>query len=137
VQGRPSSAPPPIELVGDIAGRDVVIVDDLIDTGFSLDRRVALLRERGAARIIAFATHGLFNGGALARITRGPISECIVTNTVPLRDDVAFAHTHKLTQLSVAPLLAEAMLRVQTGQSLAGLRVYDPATVDARYRDQE
>lgn len=94
----------------------------MIDTGYTLMRRLNVLKARGANTIVAFATHGLFNGDALQRITRSPLAQVIVTNTVPLRDNVDTRHTHKIAQLSVAPILAEAVLRVQTGQSLAGLR---------------
>jgi ribose-phosphate pyrophosphokinase len=87
--------------------------------------------------MIAFATHGLFNGSALSRITKSPLSEVIVTNTVPLRDDIDTRHTHKIAQLSIAPLLAEAVLRVQTGQSLQSLRVFDRENADTRYSGQE
>lgn len=120
-----------------ILGCDVVIVDDMIDTGRTLMSRVQLLKDRGARRVIAFATHGLFNGGALARITRSPLSDVIVTNTVPLRDDVDMRHTHKIVQLSIASLVAEAMLRVQSGASLHDLRAYGEEVTSRRYSGQE
>lgn len=96
----------------------------MIDTAASLVKRLELLREHGAGRLVAYATHGLFNGSALARITRSPLSDVIVTNTVPLRDDVDTRHTHKISQLSVAPVIAEAILRLQLAQSLQSLRTY-------------
>jgi ribose-phosphate pyrophosphokinase len=126
-----------MELVGDVYGRDVVICDDMIDTAKTLMTRLALLKERGAQRIVAYATHGLFTGGALQRITKSPLSDVVVTNTVPLREDVDTRHTHKIAQLSVAPLLAEAILRVQTGQSLQDLRVFDRDSTEPRYKGQE
>ena len=95
----------------------------MVDTGVSLERRIEVLKRGGARRIVAYATHGLFNGTALQRITRNKLlSDLVVTNTVPLRDDINTRHTHKIAQLSVAPLIAEAILRVQTGTSLQGLR---------------
>ena len=104
-------------------------------------RRIELLRQRGARRIIAFATHGLFNGGALARINRSQVSDCIVTNTVPLPTTVERAHTHKIVSLSVAPLVSEAILRVQLGLSLQRLRLYEPMkgapAATPRYKGQE
>lgn len=125
-----------MELVGEVAGRDVLIVDDMIDTGASLAKRSQLLKEMGARRIVVIATHALLNGNALARITRSPISDVVVTNTLPLRNDVDTSHTHKIAQVSVAPLIAEAILRMQTGQSLQRLRT-DAQSYDCRYKGQE
>ena len=110
-----------IELVGDVRGHDVVIVDDLVDSGTTLTRRVEILRAAGARRVLAFATHALLTGGALGHIARSSLTDLVVTDTVPLPDG-ADAQTHKLTVVSVAPLLAAAILRVQTGASLRSLR---------------
>jgi len=126
-----------MELVGDVRGKDVLICDDMIDTAKTLMTRIQLLKDRGAQRVVAFATHGLFTGSALQRITRSPLSDVVVTNTIPLREDVDTRHTHKIAQLSVAPLLAEAILRVQTGQSLQDLRIFDRDTAEPRYKGQE
>lgn len=99
--------------------------------------------------MIAYAAHGLFNNLALARIAGAPaLTDVVVTNTVPLRDEVNAVHLgHKIVQLSVAPVLAQAMLRVQMGQSLAPLRAYEigggglggagPADEAQRYEGQE
>jgi len=125
-----------MELVGSVSGRDVVICDDMIDTARSLIARLNLLKERGANRVVAYATHGLFNGGALQRITKSSLSDVIVTNTVPLRDDISVRDTHKIAQLSVASLLAEAVVRVQTGQSVQHLRAFESAA-DAETRRNE
>lgn len=121
------------------AGCDVVLVDEMIDTAGTLMRRVKLLKDRGARRVVAFATHGLFNGAALQRITRSPLSEVIVTNTISLRDDVDVRHTHKIVQLSVAPVLAEAILRMQMELSLQTLRApaYSDKDISPRYKGQE
>ena len=116
-------SPAPLDIVGDVAGRDVIIVDDMVDSGYSLERRIEVLKRGGARRIAAYATHGLFNGSALQRVTRNKLlSDLVVTNTVTLRDDINTRHTHKIAQLSVAPLIAEAILRVQTGTSLQAMR---------------
>ena len=139
------SFPPPIisesqekmELVGDVNGHDVVICDDMIDTARSLVARLQLLKDRGAGRVVAFATHGLFNGGALQRIRKSALSDVVVTNTVPLRDDIGTRDTHKIAQLSVAPLLAEAIWRIQSGKSVQDLRIFDRSEVESRYRGQD
>lgn len=132
----PRSPAERMELVGDVHGRDVIVVDDMLDTGRTLMTRLNLLKERGANRLVAYACHGLFNDGALQRITKSPLSDVVVTNTVPLRDDVDMRHTHKIAQLSVAPLLAEAALRTQLGLSLLHLRKAVSGE-QARYKGQE
>lgn len=127
-----------LTIVGDVNGRDVIIVDDIIDTGKSLVTRVKALKELGANRIVAFATHGLFNGNCLARIARSDLTDVVVTNTVALpQNSWAVSHTHKIAQLSVAPILASAVIRLQTGQSLLDLRVFDTKNKTARYSGQE
>jgi ribose-phosphate pyrophosphokinase len=109
----------------------------MIDSAKTMISRINLLKDRGAKRIVAFATHGLFNGGALSRINKSPLTDVVVTNTVPLRNDVNIMHTHRITQLSVAPLLAEAILRMQAGESLMDLRVFDSESELPRYKGQE
>jgi ribose-phosphate pyrophosphokinase len=109
----------------------------MIDTARSLVARLQLLKERGAGRVVAFATHGLFNGGALQRIRKSALSDVVVTNTVPLRDDIGTRDTHKIAQLSVAPLLAEAIWRIQSGKSVQDLRIFDRSEVESRYRGQD
>ncbi len=131
------SVPEDMELVGDVFGRDVVICDDMIDTARTLVTRLHLLKDRGAQRIVAYASHGLFTGAALQRIARSPLSEVVVTNTVPLGTGVEAQHTHKIVQISVAPLLAEAIVRMQTGQSLQDLRIFDRDSAEPRYKGQE
>jgi ribose-phosphate pyrophosphokinase len=126
-----------MELVGDVNGHDVVICDDMIDTARSLVARLQLIKDRGAGRVVAFATHGLFNGGALQRIRKSALSDVVVTNTVPLRDDIGTRDTHKIAQLSVAPLLAEAIWRIQSGKSVQDLRIFDRSEVESRYRGQD
>jgi hypothetical protein len=135
--GVPGGLEERMELVGDVSGADVIICDDMIDTASTLSTRVQLLKDRGAQRVVAYATHGLFTGAALQRISRSALSDVVVTNTVPLREDVDTRHTHKIAQLSVAPLIAEAILRIQMGQSLQDLRVFDRDSAEPRYKGQE
>lgn len=133
-------ANPRLELVGDVEGCSAaILVDDMIDTGITLMRRLDLIKKAAgpSSNIVAYATHGLFNGAALQRINRSPLSAVIVTNTVPLREDLDTRHTHKIAQLSVAPLIAESILRVQTQQTLQDLRVFDREAQLPRYFGQE
>ena len=108
-------------LVGDVRGRVVVLVDDLISTGTTLTRAAAAARARGAVRVIAAATHGLFTGEANARLADPLLDEVVVTDSVPpfrLTDQAA---RRKLTVLPVAPLFAEAARRIHEGGSLVDL----------------
>lgn len=114
-----------LSLLGDVRGRDVVIVDDMVDSAGTLLRTVRLLKRKGAKRVLAFATHGVFSGEALRRISQSPLEEMLVTDSVPLvrRGDahqrkLAAASCRKISQLSCAPLLAEAMARMHCSDSL-------------------
>ena len=94
-----------MDFVGEIEGKTCLIVDDIISTGGTLLKAVDMLVEKGASRVFAATTHGLFAGDALEAIERSPIEEVIVTDTVPV------APQGKITVLSVAPLLGEAIRR--------------------------
>lgn len=111
------------DLVGNVAGSDCILVDDMIDTASTLSTAAQHLRERGARRVFAFATHGLFSGRALQRLAASELEQVVVTNTIPplSADDEAGG---KVVRLSVAPLLAEALRRIHTHESIAG--IYEP-----------
>jgi ribose-phosphate pyrophosphokinase len=113
------------QLLGDVSDRDCIIADHLIDSARTLVERVKLLKAHGAKRVVASATHGIFSGKALHRISRSALTDVVVTDTIPLRDDVDTRDTHKIMQISVAPLLAAAILRCQCNASLQALRTSD------------
>lgn len=108
-------------LAGDVRGRVAILVDDLISTGTTLARAAAACRARGSARVIAVATHGLFNGDANARLAEPALEQIVVTDTVPsLRLTDADVRA-KLVTLEVAPLFAEAARRIHEGGSIVDL----------------
>jgi len=94
------------EVVGDVEGRIVVLIDDMIDTAGTICAAAEQLMEKGAAEVHAVATHGLFSGPAIDRIKNSKISRVIVTNTLPLPSEKAI---DKIEVLSVAPLIADAI----------------------------
>jgi ribose-phosphate pyrophosphokinase len=107
------------DIIGEVAGRDVIVLDDEIAKGSTVIELLERLREREARSIRVACTHGLFAGGALGRIGDQPdVLEIVCTNTVPVPNG---ATTPKLTVLSVAPALAEAMRRIHDGESVSAL----------------
>ena len=100
-----------MDLVGDVSGKDCIIVDDMIDTAGTLCKAANELRDFGAKRVFAFATHGLFNGPAGERIEQSALELVAVANTLPLREEVT-AKTKKIRQLSVGKLLAATIMSV-------------------------
>ncbi len=106
-------------IVGEVTGRDVIIMDDEIATGGTIIELLERLRERRVGRIALVCTHGLFTGPAIERLRAQPdIAEIVTTDTVPLPAD---KHLPNLQVLSIAPLLAEAIRRIHTGMSVSSL----------------
>ena len=105
-------------VVGDIAGRYCLLIDDMIDTGGSMIKAANLLFDQGATDVIVAATHGIFSPPAVDRLKNSRISEVIVTNTLPIAEDKQF---DKLTVLSIAPLLAKAIKEVFEDGSVTSL----------------
>ena len=108
-------------LVGDVAGRVAILVDDLISTGTTLVRAAVACRARGAVRVIAVASHGLFTEDANARLAEPALDEMLVTDSVPPFRLTDPAVRKKLTILDVGPLFAEAARRIHENGSLVDL----------------
>jgi len=106
------------EVVGDVAGRTCIVVDDMIDTGSTIIKAADALFEKGAAKVIVTATHGVLSGGAVDGLKNSRVSEVIVTDTLPIADDSRF---DKLTVLSIAPLIARAITEVFSDGSVTSL----------------
>lgn len=114
-------------LVGDVAGRAAILVDDLIATGGTLARAAAACKGHGARRVLAVASHGLFVGQASAALSTPALDQVLVTNSVPpFRLDRGLLG-HRLTILDAAPLFAEAIRRIHEGGSLVELLSHPPA----------
>src|SRR5690349_20874441 len=107
-----------VTVVGQVAGRTCILVDDMIDTGATIAKAAEALFEQGADRVIATATHGVLSGGAVDILKNSRISEIIITNTLPVPQEKRF---DKLTVLSIAPLLARAINEVFSDGSVTSL----------------
>ena len=106
------------EVVGQVAGRTCILVDDMIDTGTTIAKAAEALFEQGADRVIATATHGVLSGAAVDTLKNSRISEIIITNTLPIPQE---KRIDKLTVLSIAPLLARAINEVFSEGSVTSL----------------
>jgi ribose-phosphate pyrophosphokinase len=106
------------EVVGQVAGRTCVVVDDMIDTGSTIVKAAEALFEQGAAQVIVTATHGVLSGPAVDGLKNSRVSEVVVTNTLPIPAEKMF---DKLTVLSIAPLIARAIREVFTDGSVTSL----------------
>jgi ribose-phosphate pyrophosphokinase len=106
-------------VIGDVAGRDVIVLDDEIAKGSTVLELLERLRELGARSVRVACTHGLFSAGALKRLSEQPdVLEIVCTNSVPVPPG---EHTDKLRVLSIAPALAEAVRRIHNGESVSAL----------------
>ncbi len=108
-----------MHLIGDVRGKDCVIVDDMIDTAGTLAGAAKALMDNGAKSVVACATHGVLSGPAIERIVASPLKEVVVTDTIPLSD--AAKNCGKIKQVSIAKLLAEAIKRIHSGESVSSL----------------
>jgi ribose-phosphate pyrophosphokinase len=106
------------EIVGDVSGRDCLLVDDMIDTGGTILAAAKALKANGAARVIVAATHPVFSHPAVERLSDPVIDSVVVTNTLPITPDKEFAN---LTVLSIAPLIAKAIAAVFYDDSVNSL----------------
>jgi len=107
-----------LTIIGEVEGKTALIVDDEITTGGTLINVVSVIMERGAREVYACATHPVLSGPAIDRIAASQIKEVVVTDTVPVKDGKL---KDKITVLSIAPLLGEAIRRIHTGQSVGAM----------------
>ena len=98
-----------MNIIGDIKDKEVILVDDMIDTAGTITHGAAALKERGAHEVFACCTHGVLSGPAIERIEKSPISELVTLDTIPLTEG---KQIDKIKVLSVAPIFAEAIKRI-------------------------
>lgn len=110
-----------MNVIGDVAGKSTLVLDDIIDTAGTLTHTVAALVKKGAERVLAAGVHGVLSGPAIDRINASPIEQVLTTNTTPLEEKLA--RCGKLRPLSVAALLGEAIRRIHQNSSVSSLFV--------------
>ena len=110
-----------MHIIGDVRGRSCILVDDLVDTAGTLCKAAGALKDAGAAKVVAYCTHPVLSGAAVANIESSRLDELVVTSTIPLREDAAACG--KIRQLSIAGLLAESIRRINNEESVSSLFV--------------
>jgi ribose-phosphate pyrophosphokinase len=105
-----------MNIIGDVEGRDVIMIDDMVDTAGTMVKAAEVLKKRGATSVMACATHAVLSGPAHDRLRKGELDELIITDSIPLREE-----NEKITVLSTAPLFAEVIRRVYHNESVNGL----------------
>ena len=108
-----------MHIIGDVADRTCVIMDDMVDTANTLCEAAAALKAQGALKVVAYCTHPVLSGNAVERIGQSQLDELVVTNTIPLRADAIASP--KIRQLSTAELLAETIRRISREDSVSSL----------------
>ena len=108
-----------MNIIGDVQGKTCLLIDDMIDTANTLCKAASALKERGAERVLAYATHAVFSGGAVERLNESDIDQVVITDTIPLSD--AAKNSPRIRQVSIAGLLAETIRRISNEESVSYL----------------
>lgn len=106
-----------MHIIGDVNNRTCLLIDDMVDTAGTLCNAAKALKDNGAVKVVAYATHAVLSGKAINNLNNSQMDELVVTDSIPLRDDAQ--HCTKIRQLSIASMLAEAMKRVSNEESLS------------------
>lgn len=110
-----------MNIIGDVAGKNCILVDDMVDTAGTLCAAAAALKQKGASRVMAYSTHPVLSGPAVRNISGSELDELVVTDTIPLSESAAACD--KIRQLSVSQMLAETIRRISYGESVSSLYV--------------
>lgn len=108
-----------MNIIGDVTNRDCILVDDMIDTGGTLCKAAEALKEAGAKRVFAYATHPVFSGNAIANLTSDALDEIVITDTIPLAPQIEALG--KVRMLTTSAMLAEAIRRISNEESISAM----------------
>lgn len=108
-----------MNIIGDVSGRFCILIDDIVDSAGTLCNAAEALLNAGAEGVIAYVTHGVLSGAAVARVEKSSLQELVVTDSIGMRPEVE--QCAKIRQLSLAPLLAEAIRRIADETSVSSL----------------
>ena len=108
-----------MNIIGDVDGRRCILVDDIVDSAGTLCNAAVALSEAGASAVSAYVTHGVFSGGAVARVTSSPLESLVITDSIMATEAVRVSHN--VEQLTIAPLIAEAIRRISEESSVSSL----------------
>ncbi len=108
-----------MNIIGDVQGKTCLLIDDMIDTANTLCKAASALKERGAERVLAYATHAVLSGGAVERLNTSDIDQVVITDTIPLSADAKACS--RIRQVSIAGLLAETIRRISNEESVSYL----------------
>ncbi|MEC9078386.1 MAG: ribose-phosphate pyrophosphokinase [Pseudomonadota bacterium] len=114
-----------MHIIGDVTGKDCVIVDDIVDSAGTLCNAAVALMDSGAQSVSAYITHGVLSGGAVSRVASSPIKSMVVTDSIMGTEAVRVSHN--IRQLSIAPLIGEAIARISDERSVSSLFDYSAA----------
>lgn len=112
-----------MHIIGDVSGRDCVIVDDIVDTAGTLCKAAQALKDHGARRVVGYITHPVLSGKAIETIQKSALDELVVTDTIPL-SEAASACTN-IRQISIASMIAESLRRINNEESISAMFEYD------------
>ena len=108
-----------MNIIGDVKGRTCILVDDILDSGGTLCNAASALMDAGAESASVYCVHGVFSGGAVARVTSSPIKSLVISDSIQATEAVRLAQN--IRQISIAPLIAEAMKRISEERSVSSL----------------
>ena len=114
-----------MHIIGDVAGRECIIVDDIVDSAGTLCNAAVALMDAGAKSVSAYISHGVLSGGAVSRVAASPIQNLVITDSIMGTEAVRVSHN--VRQLTIAPLIGEAMARISEERSVSSLFDYSAA----------
>lgn len=112
-----------MHIIGDVSGRDCVIIDDIVDTAGTLCKAAQALKDNGARRVVGYITHPVLSGKAIETIKNSALDELVVTDTIPLSE--AAKACGNIRQVSIASMIAEALRRINNEESISAMFEYD------------